>query len=227
MITLGLDFADPRELPFGDVPVEVFDHAIGLAASLQVKRRVLTDRPEFLDDDKLGVQVLLVEDHESAFAWVGTSGSGTLVGFVPSDPVPFGLATPGMGWVATAALGWFMDMCVSSKHYAEADTVGGVRRWRPKSAWRTQYGDVVAGARVPPMPHYVRPHVRTYDTRYGSKEARSRAPEAIRRLMGLHDTWVRGYSSGQLVGPEVVRENLRRASALADLLASVERVQSA
>lgn len=226
--SLGFSFADPWSTGFDDAPTEVLDHAIGLAYALGAGRRIQTDLPELLDDPKRRLQVLLVEDNEHAYAWVGREGVGVLVAFAPGDPLPFGLPVTGASGAALVALGWYLDLCVSARsgsgpHYSEFRSHPRIRSWRPTKAWGDQYDRVTTRRREPVLARYVRPHVRTYDERYGSDEARLRAPESYRFLMGLHDTWVRGYWTGSVLAADAVRSNLRRAAALADVLALLNR----
>jgi hypothetical protein len=57
----------------------------------------------------------------------------------------------------------------------------------------------------------------------GSEEARARAPLSMQRYFGPHDTWVRSYWAGEQLGGDVVRKNVRKAAALADVIGLLER----
>lgn len=211
---------DPGPLPFPLVLDTSLNRAIGQVVGLGHERRFVSEYVEVFEDRARDLTVALVDDGSIATAWVGIAGRGVFVAFDVEGGTPIGLPEPGMAWAAMVAMGWYLDLAVSdSKYYKAKRPSKGLRRWEPVSPWHRQYERTTSGARVPPSAHYVRAHRRSYADRIGSEEARARAPLAIRRLMLPTDTWVRGYFVGTTPTPGQVRQNLRQASSLADLLA--------
>ena len=216
----------PGPVPFPLVFDSSLASAIGPVVGLGSDRRFVSDLVEEFYDPVQDLTIALADDGAMATAWVSVGGQGVFVAFDVEAGMPVGLPEPGMAWAAMVAIGWYLDLSVSdSKHYRAKRTAKGVRRWEPADPWRRQHARTSSGARVPPSAHYVRPHLRSYEERLGSDEARARAPLAIRRLMSPNDTWVRGYFVGAAPTPAEVRRNLKKASALADLLALEPLIQ--
>lgn len=218
-----MGWLSPWDVDFAAPSDEVVDHALGLVEATRADRSVQSREPEFLNDPALPVQVILVEDDDLVTAWVGADNLGVLVGFAPDDPLPIGIPGRGMAGAAIAALGWHLDLSRSGARAAHYDALSQSHSYRARASWRRQHEQVQAGQRRPQLAHFVRPHVRRYAERMGTDEARSRAPRGIRELLGPHDTWVRGHWAGDGGLRTAVRENVARASVLADLLGLVDR----
>ena len=222
----GLSYADPLDPPFAEVSDDLADHSLGLVAALGERRSIQSTMPEWLHDEKNGLDVVLLEDDRQVLAWVGLQGVGGLVAFDPVDPMPIGLPARGTMMAAALAMCWFVDLSVGSwskRGISRVELGNRGHQYVPTRSWEKQVDEVRSRRRQPPMAHFVRPHVRHYSDRFASEEAQARAPESIRRHLGPRDTWVRGHWSAGWAGIDDLRMNLRSASAVADLVGLMRR----
>ncbi|QSR33388.1 hypothetical protein CFI00_0140 [Nocardioides sp. S5] len=202
----GLKFASPGTTPFihedcRDVTEYMRNVAVGQASALTK----WTDWPTWFGGDQSGAQVLLTQDDDYAYAWVGRGGRGQLVAFDTTDFIGWGLDEPGMTQALAYALGWYVDVSISLRASPGGSptvrrAAGGSKAqgitYKPTPAYGTQRAGVALGHHSPPKPHMRAAHVRNLGYGTPSEEALSHAPAKFRSQMGPHETWIRSASVG-------------------------------
>ena len=232
-VMLGLDFVPVGSPPFlYDLEKVVIDQVTHRA---QVEAAQLTkwpDRPMWFDGGAAGAQVLLTEDDEHAYAWVGRNKRGLLVAFDTDHFVGYGIDEPGTRSALSMAIGWFIDVTKTLRTTptgtASVSRTGGSKkagyRYVPTTTFVQHSKNVAKGVNAPPRPHVVDAHIRHYKPGgyRPSEEARKRAPARLRRRMKKHDTYVRSYATG--AGATIVEldKHLAKYSALADVLGDLK-----
>jgi hypothetical protein len=188
------------------------------------------DRPMWFDGGQGQAQILIVEDDHYAYAWVGQRRRGMLVSFDTEDFQAFRLDEPGAAFATAAAIGWYIDLCVTVRRSSTGTaTVTRIKKgtkttgaaYRPTAAWRHQHQSVVKGVRRPPRPHIVAAFIRRVPQGQNPNPAHvMAAPKRLRARMGRRDTWVRAHLRG---GSQVTDWpiELSKYSALADILAAM------
>ncbi|QHG85251.1 hypothetical protein D1O33_24585 (plasmid) [Rhodococcus rhodochrous] len=240
---LGLGFVSVGTSPFqveGDVgetaEQELLDamlHRVShLAAAGQLTK--VPNTPLWFDGGSDG-QVLLVVADDDAYAWVGRAGKGVLVGFDLTDFVGRCLDEPGIRTALAMAVAWYVDGAISLKKQSTAAAsftrrsagTPSIYRYTPTSSFTQHVTDVAHGRSIPPRPHAVTAHIRHLGPeREPSEDAVDRAPRHLRRYMGPHDTYVRGYQTGGATGADELITRLSKHSMLADVLGEMSDQQS-
>lgn len=229
----GLGFVAPGATPFAhadarDVTEYMRNVAVGQASALTK----WTDWPIWFGGDPNGVQVLLTQDENYAYAWVGRSSKGQLVAFDTTDFIGWGLDEPGTAQALAFAVGWYIDVSVSLRvtpagTIAVKRTAGGSKSqgisYKPTPTYVGQRAGVAQGTHTPPKPHMRAAHVRNLGRGSPSEEALSHAPVKYRTQMGPHDTWIRSASIGGAAAQHAMKTHLSKHSALADALGLMER----
>jgi hypothetical protein len=202
------------------------------AASVVHSLKRWADRPLFFDGERGGVQILLTEDDEYAYAWVGRARRGLLVSFDTSQFEYWTLDEPGALLAVAAALGWYIDTAVSLRKtrsgtptMSRAPVTTSKRSfvYRPTVTYKEQRQSVRAGLSKPPRPHMVAAFLRRLPR--GQKpnaEHVVQAPARLKREMGQRDTWVHAHSRGGNVSKSAWKVRLSTHSVLADILGSIE-----
>jgi hypothetical protein len=224
----GLTFVSPGTSPFArtdsrDVTEYMRNVAVGQASALTK----WTDWPVWFDGGPGGAQVLLTQDENYAYAWVGRRDRGQLVAFDTTDFIGWGLDEPGTVQALAYALGWYIDVSVSLrvapagtstvKRTARGSKARGVS-YKPTPTHAGQRASVASGTHSPPKPHMRAAHVRSLSNANPSDEALSHAPVKYRSQMGAHDTWVRSATVGGTSAQKAMQTYLSKHSALADAL---------
>jgi len=234
----GLGFVEPGEnpLPYEDSPEE-FKMTIGAVQVLLDRVRRWSDRPLWFEADENGtLQVLLVQDEDYVYAWVGSVGRGVLVAYHPGDDVGYGLESVGVRAALAHALGWFIDTSVSIERQPSGND--RIRRatgnselagwtYRPTSAYNKQVVNVAAGCDRPPRAHVVQGHLRTLVTMNPRETSRQRAPQRLQARMGPKDTYVRVHSRGEGTAGDKLRTRLSKRSMLADVVGRYQAASDA
>lgn len=228
-----LTFVSPGESPFMakdnlQVAEEARNRAVGNAANLTR----WTDWPTWFSHGPGDVQVMLTQDEEYAYAWVGRDGRGQLVAFDTTDFTAWGLDEPGMSQALAYAIGWYIDVSVSLRRNPAGTTsvrrlAGGSQKtgisYRPTPSYRGQRSGVAKGTHLPPTPHMRAAHVRDLGDRHPSEEALTHAPLRYRRQMGPHQTWVSSALVGDATTHKEMEVHLSKHSALAYVLGLMDK----
>jgi hypothetical protein len=229
----GLKFVAPGTTPFAhpdsrDVTEYMRNVAVGQASALTK----WTDWPIWFGGDSGGAQVLLTQDEDYAYAWVGRGDRGQLVAFDTTDFIGWGLDEPGMMQALAYAVGWYIDVSISLratptgtntvKRAAGGSKAQGIN-YKPTPTYGQQRAGVALGHHSPPKPHMRAAHVRNLGNGNPSEEALSHAPAKYRSQMGPHETWIRSASVGGATAQNEMNTHLGEHSALADALGLMGR----
>ena len=116
-------------------------------------------------------QVLIVQDDNYVYAWVGIDKVGLLVAFEPEHQVCYGLDESGVRAALALAIGWYLDVSVSLRktsagthtiHRSHTGTATTGYRYVPKPSFTAQVSNVRNGIHRPPRAHGRVAHLRTY-----------------------------------------------------------------
>jgi hypothetical protein len=200
-------------------------------ARAQVQASQLTKaahRPMWFDGGSGRAQVLLTEDDDHAYAWVGRDGIGLLVAFDTDQFVGYGLDEQGTPAALSMAIGWFIDVSKSLRaspsgtanlsRTGSGSTAKGYRHV-PTESFTKHSSNVAKNVQMTPLPHVVAAHLRRYAPggRIPRDEARDRAPIRLRRIMTESDTYVRSHHRIDAAVAEL-DIHLSKHSALSDVL---------
>jgi hypothetical protein len=230
-----------RKLTFVLLGEDPFPHAVSsetvsLAQDMGVSAAAnLTkwyDRPMWFAGPRGVPQVLLTQDDDFAYAWVGRAGRGMLVAFDTDNFTTYTLDEPGANFAKAAAIGWYIDLSISLrkaptgtttiKRSAAGSKTSGAS-YKPTAAYLHQRHQVASGQRVPPRPHVVAAFIRHLGPNQRPSSVHvAEAPKRLRKLMGRRDTWVRSHTRGGTVMVDYA-VHLSSASALGDILGTIER----
>jgi hypothetical protein len=229
----NLTFVLPGEDPFpysassGDVSL-----AQDMGVSAAAKLTKWFDRPMWFAGPKGTPQILLTQDNDFAYAWVGRSRRGVLVAFDTENFTTYTLDEAGTNFAKAVAIGWYIDLSISLRKAPTGTTTikrsaGGTRisgaSYRPTAAYLQQRHQIVSGQTDPPLPHVVAAFIRHLGpNQRPNPEHVAEAPKRLRKLMGRHDTWVRSHTRGGAVEIDYA-VHLTSASALGDILGTIER----
>lgn len=230
----GLRFVLPGDHPFGDPGIATdVAYARDTAASAAPSLTKWFDRPVWFDGGPGQPQILMSQDDEYAYAWVGQSGKGMLVAFDTEEFVQYSLDEPGTMFATAAAIGWYIDVSIGLKKDPKGSSTmvrqaGGTKRsghsYKPTAAFNRQLDDVTSGRATPPRPHRVAAFVRHLGPgKRPNPWHVAQAPKRLRANMGKGDTWVRAHDRGGTVAKVDWSVRLSQHSALADILGLIER----
>lgn len=226
----GLGFARPGTDPFqSNKSVDDVERALNVLEGHASALTSWTDQPIWLEETPETPQILILEDDNYAYAWVGRKRKGVLVALStgPEGYYAFGLPEPGVPYAVIAAVGWYIDTRITLRpdpHGNSYYTRKGFSRkdglrYRPTNTFAKQHREVVSGSRLPPEPHSVRGHIRRLPPgKKPSDKALAAAPPRIRLQMRRRDTFVAPHTKGSRESEAAVRTRLSKFSALADLL---------
>ena len=229
----NLTFVLPGEDPFphsassGDVSLAQ-DMGVSAAANLTK----WYDRTMWFAGPKGMPQILLTQDDDFAYAWVGRSRRGMLVAFDTENFTTYTLDEAGANFARAAAIGWYIDLSISLRKAptgtttikrSAAGTKTSGASYKPTAAYLYQRHEIASGQRVPPRPHVVAAFIRHLGpNQRPSSEHIAEAPKRLRKFMGRRDTWVRSHTRGGAVTVDYA-VHLTSASALGDILGTIER----
>ena len=193
-----------------------------------------SDRPMWFDGGSGQPQILLTEDAEHAYAWVGKNKVGQLVAFDTDHFVGYGLDEPGTPSALAMAIGWYIDVSISLRATPtgtpnlqphSAGSHGAVNRYVPTTTFKAHTQHVAQGTHSPPAPTMVAGHIMHLTKRHPSEEARGRAPARLRRIMGIQDTYVRPHRRGGAAVADLDK-HLSSHSALSDVIGQFNHIDS-
>lgn len=212
---------------------DVLATARDMAAAAEPGMTIWFDRPMWFDGGAGERQVLLTQDDEYAYAWVGQNGVGVLVSFDTLTYTGYGLDHPLTVPALAEAVAWYVDVSVSLRRTpagsvtvkrTSSGAAAGGYRYVPQASYVKQRSDVASGASTPPRSHLVAAFVRHLSEGQNPSPAHvALAPPRLRKKMGLQDTFVRSHQRGKGLVAIDWTARLGKASALADIHGLLDR----
>lgn len=158
----NLRFAGIAERRMPEAAQSDVEIARNMAASAAPRLTRWFDRPMWIDlASEHGPQILLTQDDEYAYAWVGRRGGGVLVAFDTESFSGYGLDEPDSWYALAAAIGWYIDLSVALRKAPSGTS--SVRRQRggsklrgysyvPTPSYGDQYRAIASGTSRPHGP---------------------------------------------------------------------------
>lgn len=204
-----------------------------MATAAEPDLTVWFNRPMWFDGGSGDRQVLLTQDDDYVYAWVGRSNRGVLVSFDTATYTGYGLDDPLTVPALAEAIAWFLDVSISLRRSptgtstvkrASSGAASGGFRYMPRASYARQRNDVGTGASTPPRSHLVAPFVRHLPDGQRPNAAQvAHAPAGLRRRMGPQDTFVRSHQRGPGLATIDWTARLSKLSALADIHGLLDR----
>ncbi len=230
----GLRFAELGHSPFlADASDQVVHDTQSMALSASPHLTRWADRPLWFDGGAGGTQVLITEDDDYCYSWVGRDKVGVLVCFDTRHFVGYAMDEPGARHGVAAALGWYIDSSIAlrttrtgnsaiTRQSAGSKSLGPT--YVPQATFMRQLSGVAQGTHSPPRPHLVAGFVRRLPIgQHPSVQSIEAAPSRLRSKMTSQDTFVRPHQRGGALAHVDWPTRLSKHSALADVLGLIAR----